>query len=226
MDGEIPRDEQARPGRVRALSDQDQPENGEAPPLQEPGVRWIYLDALPEAPKPREWILPGFIPAGLLTLLYGLGGVGKTLLAMQLAVCLACNLLFFGKRLARNILPVLYLCEDDVDEFHRRMDAICRGLGVSFRDDVIPRIKLANQVGEPDKLLVTMSEAGAIPTNKLVDLRGVVLRDGERALFIIDPLVKVHDADENNRFDADAVLTCLESTLCHDGSSAAVLGHP
>ena len=239
----IPGDAQARPHHVRTMSGPDQPENGEAPPLQEPGgqvgssdptsyrsptkgVRWIYLDALPEAPKPRQWIVPGFIPAGCLSLLYGPGGAGKTLLAMMLAVCIACDLLFFGKRLPRNIRPVLYLCEDDVDEFHRRMEAICRGLGVSFREDVIPRIMLANQVGEPDKLLVTMSEAGAIPTYKLKDLRGLVLRDGERALFIVDPLVKIHDGLENDRFDADAVLTCLERTLCHDGSSALVLGHP
>ena len=243
MDSEIPGDEQARRHHVHTMSGQDQPENGAPPPLQEPGgqvgwdapqddppptkgVRWIYLDALPESPKPRQWIVPGFIPAGCLSLLYGPGGAGKTLLAMMLAVCIACDLLFFGKRLPRNIRPVLYLCEDDVDEFHRRMEAICRGLGVSFREDVIPRIMLANQVGEPDKLLVTMGEAGAMPTYKLEDLRNLVLRDGERVLFIVDPLVKIHDGQENDRFDADAVLTCLERTLCHDGSSALVLGHP
>jgi Cdc6-like AAA superfamily ATPase len=37
-----------------------------------------------EPAKPREWIVPDWIPRGLVTALYGDGGVGKSLLAMQL----------------------------------------------------------------------------------------------------------------------------------------------
>ncbi len=93
--------------------------NGEGAPPQEPGgqdgpnnvvdfpraghrANWVDLTRLPPEPPPREWILPGFIPAGRITLLYGLGGVGKTIFAFHLAVCLVMNLLFLGRKLARN----------------------------------------------------------------------------------------------------------------------------
>ena len=65
-----------------------------------------------------------------------------------------------------------------------------------------------------------------MPTHILTDLRSIVLRDGEKALFVIDPLAMIHDGNENDRFQAAAVFGALEAELCEDGSSAIVLGHP
>ncbi len=266
MDGEIPGDEQARPHHVRKMSGRDQPENGEAPPLQEPSgqvgsdslvkspeadwrANWVDLTQLPSEPKPREWILPGFIPAGRVTLLYGLGGVGKTILALQLAICLACNLPFLGRKLARNIRPVLYISEDDVDEVHRRLDAIARGLGLDFHRDVAPQIRFSSHADELHKLLVkvqrsrqsfdgdyfseSIDEIAVHVTGIADDIRGQILSEGQAPFFVIDPLVKTHDGDENSRTLADQILTCLERSLCfdpltgkRDRSSALVLAHP
>ena len=38
---------------------------------------------------PRRWIVPDWVPVGVTTLLYGDGGLGKSLLAMQLATACA-----------------------------------------------------------------------------------------------------------------------------------------
>ena len=54
------------------------------PQAHRPGVNWVYMDAWPKRAPPREWVLPGFVPAGRLTFLYGPGGAGKTLFATLL----------------------------------------------------------------------------------------------------------------------------------------------
>ena len=211
------------------------------PHARQPGVNWIYMQNWPERAPVRDWLLPGFVPAGRLTLLYGPGGAGKTLFGIQLAVSLAMGLPMLGHELAGNIKPVLYLCEDDEDEVHRRLEAICAGLGVDV-GTVYERIMLVCQGRGRDRLLVRVQryriregtfelelnteETRAVPTNVLADLRSVVLRDGEKALFIVDPLAAVHDGNENDRLHAIAVFDALETELCHDGSSALVLGHP
>lgn len=211
------------------------------PNARQAGVNWVNMDGWPSKAPPREWILPGFIPAGRLTLLYGPGGAGKTLFVTQLAVSLVARLPMLGHKLADNIKPVLYLCEDDEDEVHRRVEAICAGLGVDLQT-AAGGILLACQSRVHDRLLVRVQryrrregtfelelnteETQAVPTHILTDLRSVVLRDGEKALFVIDPLAMIHDGNENDRFQAAAVFGALEAELCEDGSSAIVLGHP
>ena len=245
--------EGARPQDVLEVGSLEAPDgNGEAPPLQAPAdhhAKWVDLTRLPPEPTPREWILPGFIPAGRVTLLYGLGGVGKTIFALHLAVCLATNRPFLGRKLARNVRPVIYLCEDDLPEAHRRLDAICRGLGLDFHQDVAPRLWFVSQADEQHKLLIKVERSRSnvylddrsVSTDDVTvyateiahDLRAVIMSDGELPFFIIDPLVKTHDGDENNRSLADQILMCLERILCfdpltgkRDRSSALVLAHP
>ncbi len=217
-------------------------ETAERDPLaRRAGVNWIYMDAWPEKAPPREWVLPGFVPAGRLTFLYGPGGAGKTLFAIQLAIMAVAGLPMMGHVLPANIKPVLYLTEDDADEVHRRIEAICAGLGVDT-SIVYDRMLLACQGRGTDRLLVRVQryriregsyelelnteETRAVPTDVLADLRSIVLRDGEKALFIIDPLAAIHDGNENDRRHAIAVFDALEEELCYDGSSVIIPGHP
>lgn len=211
------------------------------PHARRPGVNWVYMDNWPDTAPPREWVLPGFVPAGRLTFLYGPGGAGKTLFAIQLAIMAVAGLPMMGHVLPANIKPVLYLTEDDEDEVHRRIEAICAGLGVDT-EIVYDRIMLACQGRGTDRLLVRVQryriregayelelnteETRAVPTDVLADLRGIVLPEGQKALFIIDPLAAIHDGEENFRRHAIAVVDALEDELCHDGSSVLALGHP
>jgi hypothetical protein len=73
--------------------------------------------------KVREWFLSGLIPHRQVTLLTGDGGMGKSLLGLQIgaASALAIKTLGLEPRPGR----VLYLgAEDEADEFQRRLDDI------------------------------------------------------------------------------------------------------
>jgi hypothetical protein len=80
-----------------------------------------------EVPGPRHYLLKDLVLAAYVTLLYGDGGVAKSLLALALAVAIAGD---SEEWLGREIesCPVLYVdFELDAEEQARRVHQLCRG---------------------------------------------------------------------------------------------------
>lgn len=106
------------------------PETGEVIDIEEPTEpsRPIRASEFVGEPPEREWIIPEWIVKGAVNSLYGDGGLGKTLLAQQLACACAIGGKWLGMDAARgSVLAVL--CEDEKDELHRRHNAIKAALG-------------------------------------------------------------------------------------------------
>ncbi|WP_192179046.1 AAA family ATPase [Mesorhizobium amorphae] len=79
----------------------------------------------------REWFIEDMIPMRQVTILNGDGGVGKSLLALQIAAASALSVDTLG--LAPLARPVLYLgAEDGADEFQRRLADILSHHGAAF----------------------------------------------------------------------------------------------
>src|SRR5215211_7753263 len=82
-----------------------------------------------EVPGPRRYLLKDLVLAAYVTLLYGDGGVAKSLLALALAVAIAGD---SKEWLGREVesCPVLYMdFELDAEEQARRVYQLCRGQG-------------------------------------------------------------------------------------------------
>jgi hypothetical protein len=83
-----------------------------------------------EVPGPRRYLLKDLVLAAYVTLLYGDGGVAKSLLALALAVAVSGASEHWLGRWVENC-PVLYLdFELDAEEQARRADQLCRGYGL------------------------------------------------------------------------------------------------
>jgi hypothetical protein len=83
-----------------------------------------------EVPGPRRYLLKDLVLAAYVTLLYGDGGVAKSLLALALAVAIAGD---SKKWLGREVesCPILFLdFELDSEEQARRVYQLCRGQGL------------------------------------------------------------------------------------------------
>src|SRR5207344_131667 len=85
----------------------------------------LDLEALAERePQAPKFIMPGWLPCGYASLFAGHGGVGKSGLALHMAVCMAAEVPFFGLEVERR--RVLYLsCEDRENILHWRLARIC-----------------------------------------------------------------------------------------------------
>jgi hypothetical protein len=112
----------------------------------------ILASDLTGTPSPREWIVPDWLPKGVVSSLSGDGGMGKTLIAQQLLYAAGVG----GKWLGLDIPPLRGLgvfCEDDEDELHRRHIDIKADLGYSVGNP-FDQTWIWPRVGS-DNLLVT-----------------------------------------------------------------------
>ena len=83
-----------------------------------------------EVPGPRHYLLKDLVLAAYVTLLYGDGGVAKSLLALALAVAVSGSSEHWLGRKVENC-PVLYVdFELDAEEQARRAHQLCRGQGL------------------------------------------------------------------------------------------------
>lgn len=140
------------------------------------------------------------------TLLSGRGGVGKSLLALELAAALASGHAFIGP--ARTPLRVLYWgCEDPADEIERRLKRIARAFGVrvgamSDTLHVDARLGLENTLLAPAYGVACWTAAIETLRQQVNDYRIDVL--------ILDNIAHLYACNENNRAD----VTKFTSGLC------------
>jgi RecA-family ATPase len=99
-----------------------------------PSIAPIDFTALPDAqPPPRHFLIEDWLPALTLSSLYGPGGIGKTLLAQQIATCLATGTSIFGLKIQQTSVLALF-SEDDNEELQRRQWYINQHYGIVNKD--------------------------------------------------------------------------------------------
>lgn len=177
-----------------------------------------------QKPVTREWEVQGWIPRGEVTLLYGDGGIGKTLLAHQYATAAATGRPWLGQK-TRPARVMCFFCEDSADELHRRQIDINAALGLEHCD--LANLRLASRKHEENALGVWDDKAG---TTKLTDawqrLKADAVAFGADVL-VIDTLSDVFVGDEVRRAQVNSfVKKCLGGLAQAIGGSVIALGHP
>lgn len=187
-----------------------------------PPIAWTETaDAWSGDPPPREWLVEGLIPKGQVTLLYGEGGIGKTLLIHQYAICAAAGLPWLGQKTCQARV-MLFLCEDDHNELWLRHHEICKALGV---DPASIRGRLAVAVREGEENILAGWDQGQrrmVRTPLWSALRADVAAFRADVL-IADTLVDVFSGDEINRSQANAF---VKTGLRPLAPTVVALGHP
>lgn len=117
------------------------------------GVDYAYMLAEPE---PLDWAVENIFLTGTVGLVSGNGGVGKSLLMMQLATCATLGLPWLGYTV-KPMKALMLACEDDREIVRLRQRSINRGLGRDMEDvldaglDIIPRVLGENTLMEPER---------------------------------------------------------------------------
>lgn len=193
------------------------------PEHQTPALPTIDPIKLAEQPVPeRRWIVPYWIPDRAVTMLAGDGGVGKSLLAMQLLTSVAIGSPWLG-------LPVTecralgVFCEDDPDELHRRQDAINREYGIGFGD--LENLSWVSRVGDNAVMMAFDSGDHGTPTELYQQIYDAARNFGAQ-LIVLDALHDVFAGNENARPQARQFINLLHG-LARDCDGAVVLcAHP
>ncbi|MBR0677232.1 AAA family ATPase [Roseomonas alkaliterrae] len=213
------------PGGRRAPLRAEQ--RGGPPPL------WVESGAWDEsAIPPRPWLARGYLLRGSVTVLAGVGSAGKSSLCVSYAVALALGMRFgrfepaglpeFQDAGAPKRKVLLYNVEDDDDEQRRRLSAALRQFGAAPADldGHVFRCGPAS-IGT---LLERDAYSGAVGfTDAWHALEGLIAHH-KPDLVVLDPLVELHTAEENDNTALRAVIAHLRG-IAQRHRCALVLVH-
>jgi RecA-family ATPase len=170
-------------------------------------LEWITPFDPTLIPK-RAWVLGRFLARGYLTGLVAPPGAGKTTPELMMAVAIASGKGdIIGLDVPQRTRVFVWNQEDEIDELKRRLAAILKAFDLSFDDIAIdgrPGILLGSGVSKAI-MLAQRKKSGPIGETEIVsDLIKAFLQDGI-GVAMFDPLVELHQADENNNVEMGAV---------------------
>ena len=172
---------------------------------------------------PREWAVPDLIPFDTVTMLSGDGGVGKSLLAAQLAVAVASDAEWIGLKPACG--PVVFVsAEDDSDELHRRVAAIAESEGIDLAD--LHDLHIVPLAGRDAVMGATKGRNGVVKETAV--WRGLI-RLVERVkphLVVIDTLADTFAGNELARTEARQFIGQLRGLAIEHALAVLLLSHP
>jgi RecA-family ATPase len=173
---------------------------------------------------PIEWVWKDFVLKGEVNLLYGDGGVGKSLLALYICVAAAS-----GRPLLNNAtiqMPVIALfAEDNPAQVQLRANKILIELGLDAKGDLPMRLWCQPS---GDTALAIVDDNGVVAAlPRLQALRDQLVEAGRPALVILDSMADLFAMNENLRLPVNAALKQVLGSLCRDfGATVLVLAHP
>lgn len=171
---------------------------------------------------PRQWLWQDWIPMNATTALYGDGGTGKSLLAMQLMTCIAAGLPFLGCEVEPcKVLGVF--CEDDENELHRRQEAINEQLKIKFPD--LSNMGWIVRVGEENLLMTFSSDGRGEPTPFFHQIVAEARKSGAR-MIVIDTAADTFGGNENIRSHVRQFISMLNRLAADIGGAVVLLAHP
>jgi RecA-family ATPase len=177
----------------------------------------------------REWLVEGLIPARAVTMINGDGGLGKSLLAMQLMTCCALDKPWLGKETA-HVKAMGVFCEDDEDELHHRQDAINRHYGCTFAD--LADCRWLSRVGNENTLVEFLTRYNdgekreEFEETYLVSHITNAAREFGAQLLVLDSLHDLFSGNENSRQQARQFIQILREIAIEISGAVVLLAHP
>ena len=171
----------------------------------------------------REWLVDGIIPHKNVTLLAGDGGLGKTILGLQLGTSLSSRTTWLGLKAMQG--PTLYFgAEDEIDELHRRIDQIRRELGLSWGD--LADFHIKSLAGEDAVLGAVDKGTQAIRPTKLCARLEARIRELGAIACILDTSADVFGGDEISRLQVRQFVGLLRGIALRNSTAVVLLSHP
>ncbi len=191
-------------------------------------IQWTDAATQPDdyEPPAMGWVVLNVIPRNEVSFVYGQGGTGKTLLFMQLAICLATGRPWLGQETAQKLRAGAFWCEDKPDEIARRHRGIMRAMNLQFQD-LGGRYIYASRRGHDNTLAVFDRQTGEMKLTAFFwEVRRSII-ENRLDVLILDTLMDIYGGNEIDRAQVNAFCKrCLTRLEQETGCTIVVLAHP
>lgn len=181
----------------------------------------------PEDEEDEKFILEPFIPSKSIVLLDGIGGLGKSFFAIELAFALSIGESFLLPNFKpRQALPILYLtAEDSPDDFKNRLQAVKN----AYRyEDKAENFYWVSSLSSKFPLQVSTfftKEHNRIVKTEMTNYLEFLIRKTKAKLVIIDSLINWYGLNENSSEDAVYFYNFLKYLIRKYNLSFLILHH-
>lgn len=160
---------------------------------------------------------------GNVTLVYGDGAVGKSLLLLQLCASTALGRNWLGLT-TRSGVALYMTAEDAEDELHRRLVDIVTAEGVTLAD--LRGRLLDCSLVDQDAMLAQLDKISVLKPSKLLKRVEAEIARHKPDMVVIDTLADTFPGDEVQRAQARKFIALLRGVAVRHGCAIVVLAHP
>jgi RecA-family ATPase len=186
--------------------------------------RIVEAPVLASDPEPqRKWIVEDVIPDETLTLVTGEGGIGKTTLALQLAVAMRTDGDWLGMRVAQGLV-VFVTSEDDRKDVNLNLRAILKGERKSLAH--CPGLHILPLADRDACLAAASTKLGAIAATPLWHALVRLVERRRPRLVIFDALADLFGGEENSRRHARGFIVLLKQLAIRQKLAVILVAHP
>lgn len=174
----------------------------------------------------RDWLIPGICVRGGATLLNGDGGVGKSLLCLQMQTALAVGKPWLGIPTPSGGTRSLGIyCEDEPDELHRRQADICKYYDCEMRD-LDGQALMLSRVGESNTLMsFSRREGGGTITHFYRQVEAMI-DEHKIEVVIIDTAADTFGGNEIDREQVRTFVQKLRAWALKSRGTVLITQHP
>jgi archaellum biogenesis ATPase FlaH len=185
---------------------------------------YIPFDWVLEEPPTLEFCVNPYAPIGVVTLINGHGGTGKSLLALYMAVRIAFGLDVFKAPTRSGKVAYLSL-EDSEIVFRERLFKIANTMPYQLAprlQELSKKLMFINRYGI--QTLVASSESGNVVESKILRDLIILLKAHDIKCLITDTFIRTHSLSENDNAQMGALLVLFEK-VAMEAKCAVILIH-
>ncbi len=156
-------------------------------------------------------------------MLNGDGGLGKSLLTLQMMLAVATGKDWLGND-AWHCKSLGVYCEDDPEELHRRLADILDAKHMAFGD--LEQMRLISRVGQASELLIRDKYGKPQGPSPFFSQILKTAKDFGAQLVILDGLHDLFDGNENSRPEARQFINLLRRIALEIDGAVVLCAHP
>jgi hypothetical protein len=178
-----------------------------------------------EIQKQEEWILEPFLPTNSIILLDGLGGLGKSIFAMEMAFSISTGQSFLLKEFApTGKYPILYLTAEETDwRFWERLKNIENAYDMKS-ENFYWLSTISKDFCLPTARLFCRKQNEVQPTETFVFLENAIKKT-QAKLVVLDSWINFYGLDENSTEDGAIAYDHMKSLIRQHNCSIIILHH-
>jgi len=175
--------------------------------------------------EPPEFVVPYYLPKGVLTTLFGKDGTGKTMFMQRVCTLLAAGRPILGRPGGRRCKCLMVLTEDTMPAIIDRQKRIRSESGIDFHD-VRDTLFIPENLMMADVKMVTFDRELRAANSPFFKALIEYVERAEPELVVLDPISDIYADEENRREKVSQFLRAMNALAVEFNIAVVLLGHP